>query len=88
MADSEIEILSNLAALTRQDVEGILNRNRIYTKFHRALYLFASRRWQFSDNFKGNHNTNTFLPDFFHVETFTTNGTGGAAMVLVAELPH
>jgi glycosyltransferase involved in cell wall biosynthesis len=77
---SDITIISDLSKLQMSDIGGLLNRNRMYHKFHASLLAFSMTRWKWGANFLVKHDTNKYRKDFIRVETFATNASGGAGI--------
>ena len=68
VSTEDLNMLSKTSTLSKQDILGILNRNRIYTKFWRAVFAFSKVKWSWGEQFLsqgGNLKT-----DFLRIEIF------------------
>lgn len=74
----DLDVLCDLSKLKQSDVGSILQRNKIFPKFHAALLAFSKARWRFQDKFLAENDTSGFGKDYLRIETFTTNAGGGA----------
>ena len=80
LENNDLLTISDLQKLAQSDIELLLRPNALDKKFHSALLSFAMKKWSWKPRFFERNDPQYTNSDYFRVETFCTNSSGGAGI--------